>query len=497
MPRTLTEQEFNTVRQSVLQAAPPNMDEGTFQKWIGPQMSAALAEAETRPAAPDGSGLARGAAELYHKSPVAPVVAAVGGVANTVAHPLDTYFGLKPVAETIKGLAMAQWDQAVQAAQKAKEAAHGGGALSASEAFGHGLAAVLPILGPAAADVGEHGARGDVGGMVGGAMGLLAPFAAKYALELKNAPNPGKADLLRRDAEQTVSQRVLAPGNPKYKGNADALAPEVLKRGLQGTRLELQQVADEGMAKAADQIDQAIDARAKSSGGLNYLPTKPIVDALNKRIDDFTVKGKPIPTAVGRIENLTKLRDHIDGLGATLSFEQLRKLRDEFYTAADAAKGYTQNPDQSVADLGFAAREAGSAIRQSIGKDNPSLLQPNADYTFFKRLGDVLDPTLGRPKNVSYAPTGVTGGLSTAGAIMGQAMSNIPIVKGAAALLVSRILPALKEAQNSPSWQLASAARKMEIADAIEAGQIGKAQGLLLMIAQGAPRNLTAKDSMR
>jgi hypothetical protein len=209
--------------------------EGTSQA----EMQAALAHLSgpEQPAPAQPSALERGATQFYDKSPLAAGVAAVQGTANAVAHPLDTYFGLKPLAGTVVDLAKAQWDQAVQAAQKAKAAANGGGVLSASEALGHGLAAVLPILGPAAADVGEHFAHGDVAGGVGGSVGMLLPFAAKYGLEAKKAgtvaptnaaleaADQARARALRRDAESQVSEKVLAPGNPRYKGTAQQVAP--------------------------------------------------------------------------------------------------------------------------------------------------------------------------------------------------------------------------------------------------------------------------------
>ncbi len=45
------------------------------------------------------------------------------------------------------------------------------------EAGGRALAAAVPVLGPAAAAAGEQGARGDIGGMVGSGLGLVAPVA--------------------------------------------------------------------------------------------------------------------------------------------------------------------------------------------------------------------------------------------------------------------------------------------------------------------------------
>jgi hypothetical protein len=442
------------------------------------------------------SAAMRAASEFYEKSPLAAVVGVAKGVRKVWDHPLDTYFGAVPIAETVKDLAKAQWDQAVTAAQKAKAAAvaaRGGqtteAALSATEALGHGLAAVLPILGPAAADVGAHGARGDLAGMAGGAAGLLVPFAAKYGLEQRAAANPARADLLTREAEQQVAERVLAPGNPRYRGTAAALAPEILDRKLQGSRLELQQMADEGMDAAGQQIDAAINA---SGGRQAPIPTQPILDAMTKRIDDLSVthpatgEVTPIPTAVGRVENLTKLRDYIQAQGPDIAFDQLQKIRDDFYAEAAKKGGYERAGNVQLADTAWAAREGGSAIREALAQAMPETTPHYAEYAFWKNLDTVLDPALGRPK------AGVTGRLSIPGAIVGAAVSKAPGLSATGALVVSKLYGAIRDAQASPAWQLASASKKMAIARAIQNGDLSIAKGMLLKLAETAPRGLTA-----
>ena len=445
------------------------------------------------------SAAMRAASQFYEKSPIGAAVGLVKGAANVVAHPLDTYFGAAPIAATVRDLAKAQWDQAVTAAQKVKAAAvaaRGGNgmeaALSATEAMGHGLAAVLPILGPAAADVGEHGARGDLAGMAGGAAGLLVPFAAKYGLEKGTVPNAAKADLLTREAEQQVAQRVLAPGNPRYKGTAAAIAPEVLDRKLSGSRLELQQLATEGMDTAGTAIDQTVSAHG---GPQAPVATTPIVDAMTKRIAELTVNGQPIPTAAGRVKSLTQLRDYVKNLGLNAPFESIKAIRDDFYSEAAKQSGYEASGRAPLADAAWAAREGGSAIREALAVDRPDTAAHYADYTFWKNLNDVLDPTLGRPK-AGTVTTGVTGGLHTTGAIIGAGISHVPGAQAAAALVVSKLLPAIREAQASPGWQLAQASKKLALAKAIKAGNVGVAKGILFQIAKGAPRTIDAAPAL-
>lgn len=458
--------------------------------------NAGVESAVAAPAAePESSPFVRAASQFYEKSPIGATVGLVKGTAKAVGLTGEGFHPLDAAWDAVKGQAKAQWDQAVTAAQKAKAAAHaakGGNAteatLSAVEAAGHGLAAILPLLGPAAADVGEHGARGDIAGMAGGAAGLLTPFAAKYGIEKAKAPNLAKADILRREAESTVAKNVLAPGNPKYKGAAANLAPEILDRKLSGGRMELQQLADEGMNTAGGNIDATVSAHG---GPQAPVATQPIIDRMTQRIADLTVNGKPIPTAAGRVESLTKLRDYVKGLGANAPFEAVKAIRDDFYEEAAKHGGYESAGRAQLADAAWAAREGGSAIREALAADRPDTAAHYADYTFWKSLNDVLDPSIGRPKSGSVT-TGVTGGLHTTGAIVGQALSKVPGLSAVGALVVSKLLPMIVEAQASPAWQLASASKKMALAEAVKAGQIGKAQGLLMDISRAVPRGATA-----
>lgn len=452
-----------------------------------------------------GSPFVRAATEFYEKSPIGAAVNLAKGTANAVGltgngfHPLDAAW------DAVKGTAKAQWDQAVTAAQKAKEAANGGGMLSASEAVGHGLAAILPILGPAAADVGEHGARGDVAGMVGGALGLLAPFGAKYGLDVNAAKsavpttakvqagnaaaNTAKANLLERQATETVAQRVLAPGNPRYKGTAETIAPEVLDRNVSkdigrfgDARNELRQFAEDGMADAGSRIDAAVNLDPASPVSLT-----PVIDGLNKRIDTFQVKGKTVPGNEAKVAALEAQRDFVASHGDTLPFADLRKLRQILDTQAAEAKVYERAGNESVGHMGRAAADAAGEVRQMLATERPEAVQPNADFTFFKRLNDVLDPTLGRPKQTNFVPSGVTGGMSTTGALVGMG-SKIPVI---GPLIGSQVLPRLKALVNSPAWDLASAQKKMALADAIRNGQTGTATSLIANISALAPRGVS------
>ena len=88
--------------------------------------------------------------ELYRNSPLAPIVNTAVGAWNVVRHPVETYGGLTPLSGTLLDLAKAHWGEMTTAAQKARDAWRGD-RLAVPEAIGHGVAALLPGIGPAAA----------------------------------------------------------------------------------------------------------------------------------------------------------------------------------------------------------------------------------------------------------------------------------------------------------------------------------------------------------
>jgi hypothetical protein len=427
-----------------------------------------LFDAQTRGAGqPEGSATSRffgGAAKMLNP------ITAVKGVAGAVAHPIDT----------ASNLLQAQLAQLI----KARDDLHAG---RYSEAVGHGTAGVLPLIGPAAAGAGERMASGDIAGGLGEGAGLLAPFAAGEAMRMRAAARAKSSApaVLEQQAAQQVADRVLAPGNPAFRGRANAIAPNILTRGLKGGREELRQAADSGMMDAGARIVAAYGA---AGGPQAPVAIDEIIQQLRQAIDDQSMHGQPIVGAEGRIaaldERIAQLQTvatPTPKVGMTIPFEDLRKFRDEQYRLADQARGFERMGNPIKSDAGYAAREAGSAVRQQFAKHSPEAAAANADYSFFKTLGDVLDPAIGRPKLT--APTeGVTGGARTTGAVAGM------MVGPKAAFVMSVVLPWVRKLKSEPGWLLADAQDKIRLAAAIRAGNIPRAQTLMLKIGEMMPK---------
>lgn len=408
-------------------------------------------------------------------------VAAARGVYQAVRHPIETAGNI--------------WDAQMEQFGKAGDAFREGRYV---EGVGHAGAGALPLVGPAAANVGEQFAEGDIAGGLGATTGLVAPVAAAGALRGRIAQRRQRGDpaILERQAAQQVSQRVLAPGNVAFRGRAEAIAPEILHRGMKGGRDELAQAADEGMAQAGAQIDDAITA---GGGGTSGIVVDPIVAQLRRRIESLSINGEPIKGAEGRVAGLQARIDQIErtarqarqrpglapagqpvtaGPRGAMSFDDLRRIRDEQYRIADEARAYRRMGSPELSDEGFAAAETGSAIRQEFARLSPDLAAANADYTFFKTLGDVLDQAQGRPK-VSAPTQGVTGGSATTGAVVGG------MVSPKAAFVLGVVRPWIQRIRSEPAWQLADAQSKLRLAEAIRNGDVPAAQRLMVRIGEG------------
>ena len=477
MPRELSPGEREAIENALVAQAPKGLSDDEFDRWFGPRFDGAIAEAEHSNAPVSGSSLRRfltNAGSMLNPIPI--VQAGLGAVGDLVTGNFDGRLVQAQVDE---------WN-------KAKNAP------TVSETLGHGLAAVTPLVGPVAARTGEQIASGDVAGGLGATTGLVAPFAASAALRGRVAQRARRGDpaKLEREAARQVADRVLAPGSAKFKGKAEAIAPEILKRGLGGSREDLIQAADEGMSVAAQRIDDAITAGGGPGAGVMV---DPIVRQLQQRLDGLLINGEPIKGAEGRVAGLKARIDQLErtaktprqrpgliptGTGSAkplraLSFDDLKRFRDEQYRIANDAKAYQRMGNPSLSDEGFAAAESGSAVRQEFARLSPELAAANADYSFFKTLGDVLDPAQGRPK-VTAPSSGITGGAATSGAVAGS------LISPKAAFVLSVVRPWIQNVRSTPAWQMADAQSKMRLAQAIRQGEVPLAQRLMAQISEGA-----------
>lgn len=219
----------------------------------------------------------------------------VSGLYSAVRHPLQTG----------RALVNAQVDQGRQAIDLFRR----GGVTNAVEGVGRSMAAALPLVGPAAARVGEDIGSGDPSRMahgIGEGVGMVAAPAVARATVNRAAP------LLRRGAERAVSATMGA--------GDDVLAMTDVPIGVPGGRaVARQQLArtalDEGVtpglisgshvrprARMADLQAQAHQILEGPAGDTPIVPQRIIGQSqrgLMDRLQDQVASGQDVTAAAG------------------------------------------------------------------------------------------------------------------------------------------------------------------------------------------------------
>lgn len=197
-------------------------------------------EGAVDPTPPTGSAIGRYFSNAWDQ--LNPVTL-VEGAAQAVAHPIET-------AKALVGAQVAQGKQAMDLARQGRY----------TEALGHAGAAALPLLGPAAARVGEQIGSGDVAGGLGSLTGLVAPLVAgAVAPESATVPGvfaPADADagaaVGLADAAGVPLDAATASGGNRFLKAAQHLADRTLGGSLVSEKADVARHA--GLATLGEQL---------------------------------------------------------------------------------------------------------------------------------------------------------------------------------------------------------------------------------------------------
>lgn len=316
-----------------------------------------------------------------------------------------------------------------------------------------------------------HGADPVSAGVVGAAGPLLGAAVKAGAAPLRDA------------AEKQVMQ-ALGASKERFKAMSERLVPEMLKRGIRGSREEL---ADRAGA-AADAAGQEIDAALQQFGS-RQIGVKPVSDALEKAKDAFratNAAGKVVEFEPRAIRQLDGLKTVIDDLGPDARVDQVVAVRRAWDKVVADAGGYAHRAPGGIGvplkDISEATskREATTAIRQLLDKEVPELTSLNKEFSFWKNLDDVVTQTMKRK-----APQGEGLGAiakEATGQIVGSAATGGNL---GAAFAIGKMAKFAGSVFNSPRWKLASAQAKDALASAIVSNDVTKIATALSRIGAG------------
>lgn len=326
---------------------------------------------------------------------------------------------------------------------------------------------------------------------------------------------PGVGAVAKRAAgslEDAASKQVveaLGPTKERFKAMAERLTPEILRRGLRGSRDQIKEQAAEAASVAGDQIDAAI----QQFGG-RAVDTGNIVDALESAKNAFrtsvrrpfaevpesmaskVVRVEPDGTAVVAHEFEPRAIRQLDGLqaiirdfGPEIRADQLISIRRAWDKVVDQAGGFSHRAggaigvplkDQSEA---AAKKAATTAIREQLNAAVPELSALNKEFSFWKSLDDVISQTLKRtqPQGPGLARTAAEVAGNVVGGAAGMSQGPTGAVTGAFAL--GKLGKMAQTAFSSPRWKLMSAGWKDDLAEAIVNEDVSKMAAMLGRIA--------------
>lgn len=285
-------------------------------------------------------------------------------------------------------------------------------------------------------------------------------------------------------AEKGVAQ---ALGGTKEWAKAESakLAPEMLKRGVRGSReamLERAKVEAKNVGQAID--DVIADAAARGT----------VVDGAVARQSIQTAKqalmvpgasGGPIPIegAQAAVAKLDKLDEFIDQIGPAIPIEQAQRVKQAWDKIVSKAGLYGPKATSSATDNAeaWAIREAAGSFRKLLADASPDLATLNKEFAFWGGLRNVLKET---QKRTQAQRGGLTDAIRGVGGAAAGAAVGGPVGAAAGQIITQN----LSKLVASPWWKTSvSAPAKQRLADALASGNAEHVGNIARKILVGLP----------
>lgn len=351
-----------------------------------------------------------------------------------------------------------------------------------------GLARVAPRVAQAGQAALLTGAQGGSGTEAGVSGALAAAFPAAGA-----ARRTGQR--LQQGAEKNIAQ-ALGATTRDLKKDAMAIAPEMIRRGVRGSRERMRELAADQVQAVGARIGQAVDNAAQAgqtlSGSVIRGNIQLAKDALSERMANGRLKIVPGYEQVA--QQLDALDDYVRQLPADIPFDLAHRLKQRWDSVVDAAglfgtKGIASAADKSRAS---AFEKGADAFRDLLNNGSTTLADLNREFGFWKKLSKVSEATALRTQAQTGGLMAAMGAASGAAGGLGLGDSVGEKLGSAAALgLAGRNIVKLIQ---SPAWRTTvTAPMKQKLADALASGSAERVSLAVGRIVASLPAQLRAQ----
>lgn len=298
---------------------------------------------------------------------------------------------------------------------------------------------------------------------------------------------------MRESANKTVAQ-ALGATKEWAKAEATELAPQMLKRGVGGSRTVMLEEAKTAAKAVGQQLDDAYKSAAAAG---EVVQGQVIRGALQLTQDALKVKNAKgaltiIPGTERVIAKLGQLDDFVKTLGPNIPVDRAAQVKRVMDKIVDKAGLFGQKATASATDSAdaWAFREASGAFRELLNR-NPTIAALNGEAAFWTGLKGVLKETQKRTQAQSAGITAA--GMGGSGAIIGAMTGDTASEKALNAVLGGLAGRQMIKVLQSPAFRTQAAAPfKNLLADALASGSTGKALDAMKKILESAPAQVTA-----
>lgn len=245
-----------------------------------------------------------------------------------------------------------------------------------------------------------------------------SPVQAGVAAGVTAAIPGGKAaqrlsGALEDSAEKSVTQ-ALGATKEAMKDTAAKVAPEMIQRGVRGSRAAMLERASGELKAVGSKIEAEIQAAMQAG---QTVSGQSVLGVLAK-----AKGGLMVPDATGALraiegtqlvmKRLEKLEEFVTSLGPDIPFDKAAKIKTVWDRIVSKAGLYGQKAGASATDSAdaWAIREAAGGFRELLAKGSPTLDDLNKEYAFWKGVKTVLKETQRRTQAQGGGLTaGITG----------------------------------------------------------------------------------------
>lgn len=424
-----------------------------------------------------------------------------GEMLNPVTIAQGLYGAVRHPVDTATNIGTAQWEQARQAWELAKNADTWEDYL---EALGRTGAAALPVLGPVAAEAGEQIGAGDVAGGLGKAVGVLAPTALPTAARVARAGLRTVPISVAARAETHAATRVadvmapkVGPNKTRFGNMAENVAPRVAQDLAGQPRMWTRDALRGHVQTRLMEAEQALDAASDIRLAARSFHTTPLIDALlAKRLrltaerveasrpiraadSQATLSAVPLGESVvpgpnaARVAVIDQAISELQQLGPVTRYDPIRVMRQAYDGPAKAVYSPSMTADYMKAQGGkLGAADVTGVLRDTLAKWDPPTAVANAQYHLWRTADDVLQATVEVERTRPRVGRQIIGRLT--GTVLGGQAAGAP---GAVAGYV--LGPVVDTAAASgATTQLATARAMARLAQAIRKGDVGHVSSL-------------------